>query len=161
MKVIGQSVVKAENDIFENNVERLNEDAWSHQENVVAVADGAGGTGLFADKWARKLVNSIPSEPFSNTKNIENWISGFWEDFYNQHFDKVQSDVWKLKKFEAEGSAATLSVLWHIGDAEYIYESYGDTALFVYNKELGELSIQDNLHSINSFTRKSAFVKLA
>ena len=60
--------------------------------------------------------------------------------------------MYKGCKFDTEGSLATLSALWKIDDNKFIYQSYGDSAMFIYNTETGVLKIQDNLKSINSFS---------
>ncbi len=158
INVIGQTVVKADNDIFDNKAVRQNEDAFFYRDGIVALSDGAGGTGLFAGKWAKKLVESIPDKPFEKCNCIDEWIGVFWEDFYNEHVDLVRTDAWKLKKFETEGSSATFSGLWSVGNSTYIYESYGDTSLFIYNSKSGSLKIQDNMQSINSFNTNPALL---
>ena len=99
MKVIGQSLVKANNDFFDNNIQRKNEDAWLYNDKLVAIADGAGGVGILADKWAEILVNKVPLQPFKKTENVDKWIALFWEDFYNKYSEKLKDDPWKIKKF--------------------------------------------------------------
>ncbi len=154
MIVTGKSTVKANNDVFENRKKRSNEDAMfiSKNKQHIAIADGAGGVGIIADKWSQKLVNNIPTMPFKSVEGLDDWISTFWEDFYNSHLNTLKDDPWKLKKFEDEGSLATLSVIWHIGNNKFQYQSYGDSAMFVFNTKTEELTIQQNLQSINSFT---------
>ena len=152
LRIASQSVVKADNDLFANNVERLNEDALFIGDNLFAIADGAGGTGILANKWAEKLLSCIPVKPFQSPKALNNWILGFWEDFYIEHISTLQHDHWQLNKFEDEGSSATLASIWHLAGNNFEYNSYGDSALFIYNKQSGTLRIQQNLASINSFT---------
>jgi hypothetical protein len=152
MKTIYQSIVKNNNDVFENLVTRPNEDSVYISENIIAVSDGAGGIGLFANKWSQILVQNISNKPFNNIEAIEIWISGFWEEFYHFYLERIKDDPWKINKFESEGSAATLSVLWHIEENKFHYQSYGDTALFIFNHLTGELKIQSNLRSANSFS---------
>ena len=120
MKVLGQSIVKANNDVFENGTKRNNEDNWQHKSNCIAVSDGAGGVGILADQWSKILVDKIPNKPFNAAKEIDKWIGGFWEDFYNRYSKKMQ-EPWQIKKFDEEGSLATLSALWKTGKKEYIY----------------------------------------
>ncbi len=152
MKAIGQSVVKANNDVFESGKRRKNEDSLFISEQIIAISDGAGGVGILADEWAKTLVENIPDKPFEKAKNIDEWISSLWEKFYNSHLDQLNEDPWKIKKFEVEGSLATLSALWQVGENKFEYRSYGDSAMFVFNKNTGKLKIQNNLKSINSFT---------
>jgi len=157
MKVIGQSIVKANNDIYENGNQRKNEDNWYYKDNCIAVSDGAGGVGILADQWSKLLVEKIPDRPFKAVTEIDKWIGEFWEEFYKNYLKKMQ-DPWQVKKFEEEGSLATLTALWKTGKKEYIYESYGDSALFIYNKNTGELKIQENITSINYFGTSPALI---
>lgn len=152
MNIIYQSIVKAENDIFDNNIERKNEDAICVKPNCVAVADGAGGIGIFADKWADTLTRNIPENAFCDISELENYIASLWDDFYTGNITLLGNDPWKIKKFENEGSSATLAVLWKTEENKYIYQSYGDTACFVFNTENESLKIQDNLKDINDFS---------
>jgi len=157
MKVFGQSIVKANNDVFENGVGRNNEDSWLYKNNCIVISDGAGGVGILADQWSKILVEKIPEKPFNTPKEIDGWIGGFWEDFYNTYSIKMK-DPWQIKKFDEEGSLATLSALWKMGKNKYHYQSYGDSALFIYNKNSGELKIQDNIRSINYFGTSPALI---
>ncbi|NOX48740.1 MAG: hypothetical protein GXO89_17360, partial [Chlorobi bacterium] len=152
MKTIGQSVVKANNDVYENGNKRKNEDALFISEQIIAISDGAGGVGILADEWSKTLVNNIPDKPFKSAKNIDEWVSLFWEEFYNEYLEELNGDSWKIRKFEEEGSLATLSALWEVGKSKFEYRSYGDSAMFVFNRNTGELKIQNNLKPVNSFT---------
>lgn len=158
MQVIGQSIVKADNDIYEGGIHRLNEDAYIIKENIVAISDGAGGIGILADQWSSTLVNNIPNKVFKSTSSLDKWIGDLWEQFYNTNLLKLRTDPWKLKKFESEGSLATLSVLWQLSINKFKYQSYGDSALFIFNNKTGKLSIQDNMKSINCFTTNPALI---
>ena len=151
MKVVGRSIVKSNNDVFEKGIQRANEDYWDYKNKVVAISDGAGGVGIMADKWAQELVDNIPNVPFKSPKDIDTWVSGFWEAFYEKYSKVLADDPWEIKKFEDEGSLATLSAIWEVGENEFIYQSYGDSALFIYNNKTGVLKIQDNIESINYF----------
>ena len=152
MQTIGQTTVKANNDIYEGEIHRVNEDAFLLKENCIAISDGAGGVGILADLWSKELVQNVPYNPFRSVSDLDKWLSGFWEDFYTGNLPKLEGDPWKLKKFENEGSQATLSVLWKVSKkSNFIYQSYGDSALFVYNTKTGKLKIQDNIESINYF----------
>ena len=41
----------------------FNEDAVKATSEWIAVSDGAGGGGVFADKWSQYLIDHIPDEP--------------------------------------------------------------------------------------------------
>ena len=123
------SIAKFEKDI-------INEDAVIARKEVIAVSDGAGGGGLFAERWSQYLVDHLPDKPMKNYKAFDKWIDGIWEPFYNE----CEEDAKKigglfLNKFYDEGSFATLVAVW--GNGQWI--SYGDSVAFCYNKKTGEL----------------------
>ena len=60
-----------------------NEDAVMAHDNVIAVSDGAGGGGLFADKWAQYLLAKLPTKPINSFISFDNWIDSIWENFYS------------------------------------------------------------------------------
>ncbi len=151
MKAIGQSIVKANNDVYDNGIHRPNEDAIKIEKSILAISDGAGGIGILADLWSQELVDYVPNKPFSKAEEIDDWLGAFWEDFYEVNKHKLQSDPWKIDKFDNEGSLATLSVLWELSRNTFVYQSYGDSALFIFNRKTKGLRIQDNLKSVNSF----------
>ena len=129
---------------FEEGI--VNEDAAVAKDNVIAVSDGAGGGGVFADCWSRYLVEHVPDKPIKSFKAFDKWIDGIWESFYNEYEEKAKSvGGMLLNKFYDEGSFATLVVVWKGGQ----WISYGDSVSFCYNKKTGELQ--------HSFTRLSDF----
>ena len=120
----------------------VNEDAVLAKANLIAVSDGAGGGGLFADLWSRYLVDNLPERPISTFSELDSWIDGIWETFYNDCEEKAkQEGGMLLNKFYDEGSFATLVVVWNDGH----WMSYGDSVAFCYNKRTRELR--------HSFTR--------
>lgn len=129
---------------FEEGV--TNEDAAIARKDVIAVSDGAGGGGVFADCWSRYLVDCLPDKPIKNYKAFDKWIDGIWEPFYNEYEEKAKSiGGMLLNKFYDEGSFATLVVVWKGGQ----WVSYGDSVAFCYNKKTGDLQ--------HTFTRLSDF----
>ena len=129
---------------FEEGV--TNEDAAIARKDVIAVSDGAGGGGVFADCWSQYLVDCLPDRPIKNYKAFDKWIDGIWEPFYNEYEEKAKSiGGMLLNKFYDEGSFATLVVVWKGGQ----WVSYGDSVAFCYNKKTGGLQ--------HSFTRLSDF----
>ena len=66
---------------FEEGV--TNEDATIARKEVIAVSDGAGGGGVFADCWSKYLVEELPDEPIDSYNTFDKWIDGIWEPFYN------------------------------------------------------------------------------
>ena len=125
---------------FEEGV--INEDAAIARKEVIAVSDGAGGGGVFADLWSKYLVENLPEKPIKNYKTFDKWIDGIWEPFYNECEEKAKTiGGMFLNKFYDEGSFATLIAVWK--DGQWI--SYGDSVAFCYNRKTKELQ--------HSFTR--------
>lgn len=129
---------------FEEGI--VNEDAAIAKENVIAVSDGAGGGGVFAERWSQCLVNHLPDKPIKNFKAFDKWIDGIWEPFYND-CEKEAKKIGGLflNKFYDEGSFATLVAVWKNG----VWISYGDSVAFCYNWQTGDLQ--------HSFTRLADF----
>jgi hypothetical protein len=129
---------------FEEGI--INEDAAKATQKWIAVSDGAGGGGVFADMWSKYLVEYLPDEPITNYDTFDKWIDGIWESFYNDCEAKAQKEGGMLlNKFYEEGSFATLIAVWCNGQ----WISYGDSVAFCYNRKTGILQ--------HSFTRLADF----
>ena len=129
---------------FEESI--INEDAAIAKKEVIAVSDGAGGGGVFADLWSKYLVEHLPDKPIINYKAFDKWIDGIWELFYNDCEEKAKAEGGMfLNKFYDEGSFATLVAVWKNGQ----WVSYGDSVAFCYNKKTGGLQ--------HSFTKLADF----
>ena len=119
---------------FEEGI--TNEDAAKATETCIAVSDGAGGGGVFADRWSKYLVDHLPNEPITNYQAFDAWIDGIWELFYNDcEKEAKQEGGMLLNKFYDEGSFATLVVVWD--DGQWI--CYGDSVAFCYDNVTGLL----------------------
>lgn len=130
--------------------ETINEDAAIAKENLIAVSDGAGGGGIFADRWSHYLVNSLPEYPITNYDSFDKWIEGIWEQFYNEREKEAKIiGGLLLNKFYDEGSFATLAAAWRLPENKCRWISYGDSVVFCYNKNTKELH--------HSFTRLRDF----
>lgn len=113
-----------------------NEDAVIANERLIAVSDGAGGGGVFADKWSKYLVEHLPDKPIKTFNAFDKWIDGIWEPFYNDCEKKAQKEGGMLlNKFYDEGSFATLVAVWKTGE----WVSYGDSVAFCYHRNTGVL----------------------
>lgn len=124
----------------------INEDAAIAKKEVIAVSDGAGGGGVFADLWSKYLVEHLPEKPIKSYKAFDKWIDGIWEPFYNDCEEEAKAEGGMfLNKFYDEGSFATLVAVWKSGE----WVSYGDSVAFCYNTKSDELR--------HSFTRLSDF----
>ena len=119
---------------FEDGI--INEDAAIAKKEVIAVSDGAGGGGVFADLWSKFLVEHLPDKPIKSYKAFDKWIDRIWEPFYNgcEEKAKVEGGMF-LNKFYDEGSFATLVAVWKNGQ----WVSYGDSVAFCYNMKSDEL----------------------
>ena len=119
---------------FEKGI--INEDAAIARKELIAVSDGAGGGGVFAERWSQYLVNHLPDKPIKNYKVFDKWIDSIWEPFYNEYEEIAKREGGMLlSKFYDEGSFATLVAVWNNGT----WISYGDSVAFCFNKKTGRL----------------------
>ncbi len=63
--------------------ETMNEDGVVARPGLLAVSDGAGGGGLFADEWSKYLVSMLPDNPLTSFGELDGWLDGIWESFYS------------------------------------------------------------------------------
>ncbi len=127
---------------FENS--NLNEDRVRIAESFVALADGAGGTGILCGEWAEFLLNKIPEQPIMAFEDFKAWFEQNIDDFLEKYEPFVTQDSYKMRRFYEEGSASTLVVVWQKGNKFY-WITYGDSHIFVLNK-----------NRIRTFPHKSA-----
>ena len=114
----------------------VNEDAGIVKDSFIAVSDGAGGGGVFADRWSRYLVEHLPDTPIADYAAFDGWLDSIWEPFYNACEAEAQKEGGMLlNKFYDEGSFATLVAVWNTGQ----WISYGDSVAFCYDRENGRL----------------------
>ena len=114
----------------------VNEDAGIVKVSFIAVSDGAGGGGVFADRWSRYLVEHLPDTPIADYAAFDGWLDIIWEPFYNACEAEAQKEGGMLlNKFYDEGSFATLVAVWNSGQ----WISYGDSVAFCYDRENGRL----------------------
>jgi hypothetical protein len=114
----------------------VNEDAAKATRTLIAVSDGAGGGGVFADKWSQYLVEHLPDEPIADYHAFDNWIDSIWEPFYKEYEEVASREGGMLlNKFYDEGSFATIVAVWN--DGHWI--SYGDSVAFCYDRKTGRL----------------------
>ena len=114
--------------------EVINEDAVLVRDGLIAISDGAGGGGVFADEWSRYLLSKLPEKPFENYVEFDNWVNCIAGDFYDSHevIAKQKGGPF-LEKFYDEGAFATLIAVWKISSNDYVWVSYGDSVAFAYN----------------------------
>lgn len=118
----------------------VNEDAVISKEGVIGVSDGAGGGGLFADKWSVYLLENLPNTPLLSADEADGWLETIWEVFYDEcEQTAVKSGGLLLDKFYDEGSFATLAAVWKVEDCKCLWASYGDSVAFHYNRKTKKL----------------------
>lgn len=118
----------------------INEDAALSRNNVIAVSDGAGGGGMFAERWSRYMLEYLPDTPICSAKELNSWIGQIWELFYNQcEADAKQMGGMSLEKFYDEGSFATLVALWRTSETTCHWMSFGDSVAFCYDFTIHKL----------------------
>ncbi len=117
-----------------------NEDAWrtDGKAGVWAVADGAGGTGIYAAEWARHLVQQIPDIPFQEFKVLARWLDAEWASFFDTYQPQAQRNYLVDHKFMEEGSCATLATL-HYQARMVHWMVYGDAVALCFRPATGEL----------------------
>lgn len=121
------------------NENTLCEDASLSSDTIIAISDGAGGGGLFAERWSKYLLDNLPKMPIESAELLDQWVGSIWEPFYAQcESDAKRMGGLTLRKFYEEGSFATLAVAWIDGKlARWI--TYGDSVVFHYNIRNDEL----------------------
>lgn len=124
---------------FEKNA--INEDSAISRKNMIAVSDGAGGGGLFAERWSRYLVEHLPKTPITTAEQLDEWIGAIWETYYTKtEVSAKKLGGLALDKFYDEGSFATLAAVWKTRGNKCRWIAYGDSVVFHYDYGKGMLS---------------------
>ncbi|MBD5270205.1 MAG: hypothetical protein HDS43_06275 [Bacteroides sp.] len=135
---------------FERNA--TNEDAAVARRRLIAVSDGAGGGGLFADRWSRYLLSKLPASPIENAQQLDGWIGEIWESFYNDAEQRAKRlGGMELDKFYDEGAFATLAAVWEVDKDKYSWMSYGDSVVFRY--DYGSERLETSFGKLTDFSR--------
>lgn len=136
----------------------INEDAIIEFPSGLAVSDGAGGGGLFAELWSTYLVDNLPTEPILTYKDFDHWLSLIWEDFYNSCEEKAKAlGGLALEKFYTEGAYATLAAIWISSQNSYCnWLTYGDSVVFHYRRKIDLLEY--TVSSLESFNEQPYLV---
>lgn len=133
-----------------NEANCINEDAAKAGEMFVAVSDGAGGGGVFADRWSERLLANLSAEPIASSVELNAWLDNFADDFYEEcEKEAIKKGGLFLDKFYEEGSFATLSVIWKTSNDECAWLQYGDSVAFCWNPDSGLL--QHSFSSLQEF----------
>lgn len=115
------------------------EDASIATPKLIAVSDGAGGGGVYAERWSRYLIDNIPDKPIVSFVQFDRWVNSIWEPFYSEsEFAAREIGGMFLRKFYEEGSYATLATSWIENNKAY-WITYGDSVIFHYVPSQGTL----------------------
>lgn len=118
----------------------INEDAVKSTQELIAVSDGAGGGGVFAEKWSAYLLEKLPNSPIGTADELDAWLETIWEEYYNaQEEEAKQLNPMLLDKFYDEGSFATLAALWRVSPQACQWMSFGDSVVFHYHRKTKKL----------------------
>lgn len=113
-----------------------------HNVHKLAVADGAGGVGIYCKNWSKKLVESIP-ESFEAV-NQEWFIARSKEFFEDIMFNIPSQDLFVKEKFVNKGSYSTLLYAWIDQTEKKLYcLGLGDTYLFLFRKKDNKYSLEN------------------
>ena len=139
--------------------ESINEDAILVKDNLVAVSDGAGGGGVYADEWSRYLLDNLPEKPFESFEEFDSWVNSISDAFYDEHEELAkQKGGLFLEKFYDEGSFATLAAIWRINENEFVWATYGDSVAFVYDPTNN--SLEHSFTHLDDFNKPPHLVSL-
>lgn len=117
------------------------EDASLATNDYIVVSDGAGGGGVFADRWSKYLVDNLTAQPIRSFDEFVAWFDSIWESFYNDHEQLAQQQGGMLlNKFYDEGSFATLVAAWRESEKSVRWVAYGDSVVFCYDRVTKELT---------------------
>lgn len=134
---------------FEDN--SVCEDSSISKDTYIAVSDGAGGGGVYADRWSKYLVTNLSETPIKSFEELDSWIESIWETFYNESEKAaIKNGGLFLDKFYNEGSFATIAVAWNYENSIH-WMAYGDSVVFCYHPESKTLE--------HSFTQLKDFSK--
>lgn len=127
------------------------EDASLSDDFRLAVSDGAGGCGIFAERWSAYLLENLPLQPLTNYLEFSRWIDSIWENFFEENKVMAASvGGFAQNKFYEEGSYATLAAAW-TNENKVHWMAYGDSVVFHYNRKTRVLE--------HSFTELSDFAE--
>lgn len=127
----------------------INEDRYRADSGLLAVADGAGGAGIFSGEWADYLLNNLPDNPLNDAIELAAWLNQIWTPFFEEYETKnLEPDI--RSKFLDEGSLSTLVAVWTKkqgadNDLLLRWISYGDSVILIIDPKEGirESSISD------------------
>lgn len=128
--VIWQSVSKSD-----STGNLPNEDYCLHDTDreIISLADGAGGMGVFCGEWAKYVCNNLPEKPFFTIQDLNRWLDLVWEPFCDE-YKPLAEQLNMSHKFLEEGSLCTLVAVWQMEPSVFQAVVYGDSVLLIYNR---------------------------
>ena len=88
------------------------EDASKQTRDCIVVSDGAGGGGIFADRWAQYLVDNLPETPIATFQDFTEWMEQIWNPFYTEYEKVAQEHHCTTKSVDAEAVDALCAMPW-------------------------------------------------
>ncbi len=152
----GQVSPKPESEPLPSGRMRPTEDVISINNNWAALSDGAGGTGVYTDIWAKLLTCCLPECPFADIEALWQYVQQQGGAFLQEVGPLVATNPIVEYKLWREGSAASLAAIWwkyEGGQMMVEWLSYGDSAVMIYQPHLQKLQIQTYLQSPDQFLR--------
>lgn len=101
---------------------------------LLALSDGAGGTGFYAADWAKNLCEELPTEPFADKAAFDEWFERIRILFFAVKREEAAAnfpDI--LEDYDREGSSATLLAAWLVEARQLRVLSYGDSAAYLFD----------------------------
>jgi hypothetical protein len=125
--ILGQTQAKAEEG--HENQDAFQLFAPKKGRLLLALADGAGGYGALNSRWAKALLSQLLThEPMQNLATLDAWLDTWAGDFVEAQNEILAAREYLVKKFNQEGSAATLVAAWYAPKTKKLHIiSYGDS----------------------------------
>jgi hypothetical protein len=132
-KLIGSLTIK--DPINKSEKSNKIEDALKSDFPIYAIADGAGGCGIFCGEWAAFLLDKLPINGFETNEDLLKWFDTISEEFNNEMSLVIKPSQHLIEeKFSRDGSFSTLSAIWLKGNT-FKYLSIGDSGIFGFKKQ--------------------------
>lgn len=123
--------------------------------NLAAIADGAGGYGAYVGQWADTLLKNLPTETFENPQALHQWLMPIATQFFEQYQPIAQQHDFTYAKFLDEGSAATLTAAWLNPNTQQLnIWLYGDSPYILLDPQ-NTLQMPPSLSQLSAFSNKT------
>ncbi len=148
LEIRHQSIGKPEGEYHSPNEDAI---GVSLDSKILALSDGAGGSGVEAHQWSQYLIQHLPDQPILEFTALEKWQEEIWETYFERIKAELQTtNPDALAKLVKEGSSATLIAAW-LQNYEVKLMAYGDSVCMHFSaaQKLRDcnLKLRDFLHS--------------